>query len=860
MIVRCTGCNSSFAVDDSKVTNKKFAFSCPKCSTENIIDNKLKTVTVTADKTGMETSAEFSGMGTGITGQRAAVDHKRIDASSEMVSGVAGDRKVLESDEFDISISDDHGLDDDIDIDNDIIFDVDDENNNRGQGRNEKKDESDDAGIDIDIDSMDFSDTGKAEMKDELDIDDDVDFDNIPDIDEFKPIEDEDIRISDAGFDDTAGLKAAGDESRDNDGTVSVNLDTFYDDYEEDKEKRIAINTKSTAVSGSVKEKPAQADEDVTLDLDSLDLDLIEDDTIKSGVEPDGDDPALAGMKTRKPLVMDEYDEEDEKITLDLDSLDLDLIEDDTIKSGVEPDGDDLALAGMKTRKPLVMDEYDEEDEKITLDLDSLDLDLIEDENMKEGETPDGLEFDDDEMDLSPGAQVKAGKDEDITLDMDSLDISLSETEENMEGESTEDDEKITLEDAGISFDDLTSDEIEQVTDMPLDIVDEDEDIRLTIDEIDPTFDLNDTGDGIEEDDQDELKIPKHLTAGIGGVDEKYPDLELDADKEISNLDIEFDKLEKEFTGRENEGIEKESSVFGYDRDEEKIKKARFKPDDMELLDIDIGSYDKDLPDLDLSDFEEEELKDSSGLTAGIVGAGVVGAAAGMGITKVSDDIMDIDDSDEYSGKETSGDKYISVKKGMINFSIDYTLGYSRLGALLRLLGLIFIAFIPHFIVLIIYSMLSLILGFFNHIIVMITKKPVEDFQTIQENTLRYFLSVYASIIGIVEEMPVFTGRDNIDHSLQLNITYGLRYSNLLAALRLSGIGIVIISLPHLVILALISVIIPLITIAGLASVLVTGKWPYFLFDFLTKYYRSLTRLMAFIMGLVDDYPPFKFG
>ena len=40
MIVRCTNCNSAFAVDDAKVENKKFAFTCPKCDNENVIDNR----------------------------------------------------------------------------------------------------------------------------------------------------------------------------------------------------------------------------------------------------------------------------------------------------------------------------------------------------------------------------------------------------------------------------------------------------------------------------------------------------------------------------------------------------------------------------------------------------------------------------------------------------------------------------------------------------------------------------------------------------------------------------------------------------------------------------------------------------
>lgn len=161
---------------------------------------------------------------------------------------------------------------------------------------------------------------------------------------------------------------------------------------------------------------------------------------------------------------------------------------------------------------------------------------------------------------------------------------------------------------------------------------------------------------------------------------------------------------------------------------------------------------------------------------------------------------------------------------------------------------------------LLVYSVLSLILGFFNHAVVMLTRKPVEDFHAIQENTLRYCLSLYASLIGVVEEMPVFTGRDSIDYSLQLNITYALRYSNILAILRLSGAGIILISLPHLVVLSVISAVIPIIYLIGIFSVLITGRWPYFLFDFMTRYYRALGRLMAFMTGLVDTYPPFTFS
>ena len=49
MIVRCKSCNSAFAVDDEKVSGKKFAYSCLKCGTENIVDNRADDLSLEAD-------------------------------------------------------------------------------------------------------------------------------------------------------------------------------------------------------------------------------------------------------------------------------------------------------------------------------------------------------------------------------------------------------------------------------------------------------------------------------------------------------------------------------------------------------------------------------------------------------------------------------------------------------------------------------------------------------------------------------------------------------------------------------------------------------------------------------------------
>ena len=357
-------------------------------------------------------------------------------------------------------------------------------------------------------------------------------------------------------------------------------------------------------------------------------------------------------------------------------------------------------------------------------------------------------------------------EDEDITLDLDTLDIPLDETDEIQSGEALGEDEKITLEDAGLTIEELSGDEI---AGLQKDTEDEEEDIKLSIDDIDPSL-------------------------------------------SIENIETELQAAEPFL-------MEEEQT----------------------LLD-----EDDDLPDIDFESFEEEYET----------------AAPARAAQTLDDDRIDIDFHDQgLAGEEKSIRQKISdtVPGGSVTYSVDYSISYSRTGALLRLFQIFTLGMIPHFIVFLLYSVLSFILGFINHLVVLSTRQTVEDFSDIQENTVRYFLSINAALIGIVEDMPVFAGRENIDYPLQMNITQPYRRSPILALLRLSIAGILILALPHILILAILSVVIPFIYFIGVISVLITGRWPYVLFDFLVRYYRHAALVMAFIIGLTDRYPGLKF-
>jgi hypothetical protein len=157
-----------------------------------------------------------------------------------------------------------------------------------------------------------------------------------------------------------------------------------------------------------------------------------------------------------------------------------------------------------------------------------------------------------------------------------------------------------------------------------------------------------------------------------------------------------------------------------------------------------------------------------------------------------------------------------------------------------------------------VYSILSYILGIINNIMIILTGESVDDYSEIQENTLRQSLSLGACYMGIVEEMPVYSGRSSIDYALQYDVTYPLKRSRVLAFLRLSVIGIILITLPHLILMFILSIGSLPICLAGLISVLIKKTWPNMLFDSITKYWSYSSAVMSYITGLVDKYPKFK--
>ncbi len=642
MIVRCKNCESSFAVEDARVENKKFGFTCPKCQTENIIDNRA-----------VQEEDIISSFGNNLNDD-SAVEESPIPANENPDGGGADDFSDMDDFDFESEIS------------------ASEEPAHKAVAVEEPEVSEDDAfDLDIDLEEGGLEEDIPAneghypreEKKEESEIDFEADLEGF-DLEGFDEPEPE---AEKAGEPDS--VLSAGDDFFPEDAELTAeDVGIFFDAPE----------------SAAVETKPAG---------------------------PASDDSA-AEEEFFSERYQEPEDLEDESVTIDLDTLDIDIsdIGEPALEEAGLPDADD------------------EEDEAITLDLDSLDIDIAE-------ESAEPAEEDIDES---------------ITLDLDTLDIPIVESSEISQGIELEEDEKLTLADAGLTLDELAGDEISAVVD--------------------------DTSD-------------EHF------VDEDYHTIEA-GDDDIPDIDIDEVDLELD--------------------------------DESDLEDIEFEEYAEPVPAAAVRrqkplDYDLDETLDS------------------------------VDDRPEY----INALEYES--SGSVTLSVDYTLRYSRLGALARLTGLFVIALLPHFIVLAVYTALSAVLGVINNIMALATRQRMDDFSEIIEKTIRQFLSIKTSTVGIVEELPVFGGRRDLDFPMQLNVTYPLGYSRFLAFMRLSVAGIVLLSLPHILILLVAGLAVPFLYICGIISVILTARWPSFLFNALCGYYQYMARVMAYMTGLVDKYPPFTF-
>ena len=189
---------------------------------------------------------------------------------------------------------------------------------------------------------------------------------------------------------------------------------------------------------------------------------------------------------------------------------------------------------------------------------------------------------------------------------------------------------------------------------------------------------------------------------------------------------------------------------------------------------------------------------------------------------------------------------YYTTDMYPVHFSVDYPEGpRNRLTALVRV-----ILAVPVILISILASWQSVVPTFF--MIVFLNKYPRWWFDWILE-VQRFTSRVNAYVLLLRDEYP----STDDSQAVHLEMTYPDEgYLN-----RLLQIFKWILTIPHFVVIVVLSLIVLVISLIAWFAILIVGRYPKGMFDFTVGVMRWSNRVTAYAFVLTTDrYPPFRLG
>ncbi len=182
-------------------------------------------------------------------------------------------------------------------------------------------------------------------------------------------------------------------------------------------------------------------------------------------------------------------------------------------------------------------------------------------------------------------------------------------------------------------------------------------------------------------------------------------------------------------------------------------------------------------------------------------------------------------------------------------YSVEYPESSNRLTALFRLILILPIAVIYYFVYQISGALLLPLV-----LMLLFRKKYPRWWFDVNLALARFEVRVGAYFALLRDEYP----STDEEQSVHLDIEYPDAQNNLNRFLPLIKW---LLALPHWVIILVLSVVFLIVTIIAWFAILITGKYPRPLFDFVVGYGRWTYRTLAYAFLLTTDrYPPFRFG
>jgi len=191
-----------------------------------------------------------------------------------------------------------------------------------------------------------------------------------------------------------------------------------------------------------------------------------------------------------------------------------------------------------------------------------------------------------------------------------------------------------------------------------------------------------------------------------------------------------------------------------------------------------------------------------------------------------------------------------------MKLSIQHQESYSRGELLLRtLFGFIYIM-IPHFFVLLFVAIGAMFVNLISFWAILIMGKFPQGMWNYLYNLMRWTLRLNARLDNLADGYPAI-GLGGQDDKTKLEMAYPESSSRGLLLLR-TFFGFIYVYIPHffcLIFLQLGGVFVKLI---AFWVVLITGKYPKGMHDYMVGVLRWNMRVTAYMWNLTDTYPPFS--
>lgn len=192
-----------------------------------------------------------------------------------------------------------------------------------------------------------------------------------------------------------------------------------------------------------------------------------------------------------------------------------------------------------------------------------------------------------------------------------------------------------------------------------------------------------------------------------------------------------------------------------------------------------------------------------------------------------------------------------------VDVSVDYPESSSRGWAILTMLGIKYLALIPHIIVLYALNLIAGIIFFISQIVILFTGKYPEGMARFVANTMAWQVRLGSFFLGLTDTYPPFSFEQDVAYPARYTYEYQEERSRAWALLTMIGVRYLAL-IPHFFVLAFVGIAAACVFFVSQIVVLFTGKFPEGMHQFLVGVMRWGLRVSAYFYALTDTYPPFS--